>query len=374
MWQKSRVRAGSALGILSLLYAFLVGLEALGAGFELLGGDIVDAFFAATRNPFAGLAIGILTTSVMQSSSATTSMVVAIVANPTAPLPIENAVPMVMGANIGTTVTNTLVSFGHVARPDEFRRAMAFGTLDDFFNLCALVVLLPLEILFAPLERVSGILVSWIPDLSGSAFPNPIKATVNWLVEPLQDVLTSSLPTTAAGILLLALAMLTIFFGLNGLVASLRSVGEGRARAMVRRALGKKAWRGFALGLTATAVVQSSSVVLSLLVPVAGTGALTLAQGFPIALGANVGTTLTALLAAAGAAPSTLPSAIQIALVHLLFNAAGAAIFYPTPSLRRIPMGMAQWLAEVAVQSKFRALLYLAALFYGIPALGLIVM
>ena len=360
----------NAARIASLLYLFLVGLEALGGGFKLLGQEAVDAFFSATENPFAGLALGILTTSVVQSSSVTTAMVVALVANPSAPLPIGNAIPMIMGANIGTTVTNTLVSFGHVARPDEFRRAMAFGTLDDFFNLCALVVLLPIEIAFGLLEKLSGLLIFWMPAVKGAALPNPIKQAVSVVVHPLTESLLRFLPQSAAGGVLLALAGLTIFIALHYLVRSLQEAGEERVKSWVQRALGNSSWRGFALGAAATAAVQSSSVVLSLLVPLAGTGGLTLAQGFPVALGANVGTTVTALLAASGAASTMLAGAVQIALVHLLFNAIGAAVIYPVETVRRIPMSMSEWIADVAVRSKTRALTYLVLLFYGLPALG----
>ena len=109
--------------ILLLLFGFLVGVKALGAGFELLGGDAVEAIFAATANPFMGLIVGILATTLVQSSSVTTAMIVGLVAAPEAALPLSNAVPMIMGANIGTTVTATLVALAHMGRREEFERA-----------------------------------------------------------------------------------------------------------------------------------------------------------------------------------------------------------------------------------------------------------
>jgi sodium-dependent phosphate cotransporter len=99
-----------------LLFGFLVGVKGLGEGFELLGGDTLDVIFSTTANPFMGLVVGILTTTVVQSSSVTTSMIVGLVAAPESPLPLANAVPMIMGANIGTTVTATVVSLAHMGR------------------------------------------------------------------------------------------------------------------------------------------------------------------------------------------------------------------------------------------------------------------
>ncbi|MEI5617209.1 thymidylate synthase, partial [Streptomyces brasiliscabiei] len=88
----------------------------------------------------------------IQSSSTVTSIIVGLVAGG---LPVELAIPMIMGANIGTTVTNTLVSLGHVRYKDEFKRAFASATIHDFFNLLAVAIFLPLEMAFGILEKIS---------------------------------------------------------------------------------------------------------------------------------------------------------------------------------------------------------------------------
>ena len=118
--------------VLVLLFAFLLGVKGLGDAFRLLGQDLLTAFFAATENPFVGLVVGLLATTLVQSSSVSTSMIVGLVAAPENPLPLANAIPMVMGANIGTTVTNTVVSLAHVGRREEFRRAFSVATCHDF--------------------------------------------------------------------------------------------------------------------------------------------------------------------------------------------------------------------------------------------------
>ncbi|RKZ27664.1 hypothetical protein DRQ26_02690, partial [bacterium] len=100
------------------VYIFLVSIELLGGSFKLMGEGFAHQLLHTTSNPFIGLLMGIIATSLVQSSSVTTSIVVSMVAGGT--LTIRHAIPIVMGANIGTTVTNTMVSMGHITRPVEF--------------------------------------------------------------------------------------------------------------------------------------------------------------------------------------------------------------------------------------------------------------
>ena len=97
--------------------------------------------------------LGTLATALVQSSSTVTSVIVGMVAGG---LPVSIAVPMIMGANMGTTITNTIVSLGMARQKDVFRRAFAAATVHDFFNLLAVAILLPLELMFGLLDRLSG--------------------------------------------------------------------------------------------------------------------------------------------------------------------------------------------------------------------------
>ncbi len=152
-----------ALLVLGLLYVFLVGVSALSEGIESFGAGFQDRLLSSVTNPLAGLFAGILATVLVQSSSVSTSTIVGLVGTGT--LSIAAAVPMVMGANIGTSVTNTLVSLGHIRRPEEFRRAFAGATVHDFFNLLAVAVFLPLELATGFLSRTA----QWLADLLTSA-------------------------------------------------------------------------------------------------------------------------------------------------------------------------------------------------------------
>ena len=136
--------AGQILLLFGILYLFLVSIGLMGASFKMFGKDFATQLVETTTNPFVGLFVGILATTLVQSSSTTTSLVVGIVA--AGGLTIDTAVPIIMGANIGTSVTNTLVSMGHITRPVEFRRALAGATVHDFFNLMAVIILFPLEL------------------------------------------------------------------------------------------------------------------------------------------------------------------------------------------------------------------------------------
>ena len=108
-------------GVFFFLYVFLVGIGGMGKAFELMGEDAMKGILATKRGPFLSLMIGILATTLVQSSSMTTSMLVTLVAvsGPGA-LPMDQATYMIMGANLGTTVTNTLVSLGHITRSGEY--------------------------------------------------------------------------------------------------------------------------------------------------------------------------------------------------------------------------------------------------------------
>jgi sodium-dependent phosphate cotransporter len=118
-----------------------------------------------------------------------------------------------------------------------------------------------------------------------------------------------------------------------------------------------------------TVMVQSSSITTALLVPLAGAGLLKIRQAFPITIGANIGTTVTALLASLGVSGVNASAGLQIALVHLLFNVSATLVIYPIPRIREIPIRAAERLAEFASRSRGWAIAYIVLLFYGIPAL-----
>jgi len=145
-----------------------------------------------------------------------------------------------------------------------------------------------------------------------------------------------------------------------------------RVEAAINKALG--AGSGFvamALGVVITVAVQSSSITTSVLVPLAASGVLTLENIYPVTLGANVGTTVTALLAALATGS---PAAVSVAIVHTLFNISGIAVFYPWRVLRRIPLDLSERLAEVATERRSVAVAYTVIMFVVVPLAGVMIL
>jgi sodium-dependent phosphate cotransporter len=347
-----------------------LGVNGLGDGFKSLGRGLLESFFTATENPFMGLMVGILATTLVQSSSVTTSLIVGLVAAPVNPLPIANAVPMVMGANIGTTVTNTIVSLAHMGRKQEFNRAFSVATCHDFFNYMAVTILLPIEMLTGYLQKTATALSSLLTGLGGMEYDSPIKGALKAGLQPIKSgihVLTDSERTQA--VMLIAISGVLIYIALMLLVRVMRRAMHSRVEVIVSRGLHRAPVFAMLIGVLVTVMVQSSSITTSLLVPLAGAGLITLEQAFPITIGANVGTTVTAALAALAVTGPNARWGVTIALVHLLFNLSATLLIYPTERIRNIPLRAARRLAAVAVRSRKYALLYVVVLFYGLPLL-----
>ena len=359
------VRAGLVAG---LIYLFLVGVSSLESGIKLLGADTQESLFSSVGNPLAGLFVGLLGTVLVQSSSASTSVIVGLVASGV--LGFDHAIPMVMGANIGTTVTNTLVSLGHMRRSVEFERAFAAATVHDFFNVAIVAILLPLELATGVIsglaERISEPLVG----SAGTEWKSPIKALVKKPVGWLEDLWNSlGADGNTLGALLVVCGIVTVLVALAFVTKNMRRLVADRVERTLNMALGKGSGMvALLVGLLITISVQSSSITTSLLIPLSAAGVLSLRNAYPVTLGANVGTTITALLAALA---TSRPEALTIALVHTLFNIGGILLLYPITALREIPIRGAEALASVAVERRLLAVAYVVGMFIIVPLLGI---
>ncbi|MDF1739611.1 MAG: Na/Pi symporter, partial [Verrucomicrobiales bacterium] len=284
-------------------------------------------------------------------------------------LPVGIAIPMIMGANIGTTITNTLVSLGHVRNGTEFKRAFAAATIHDFFNLISVVIFLPLEMMFHPLEKLSRWLVQ--PLLGGASMDmgglNFMKAVTKPPVSMIKQGL-EGMGSLWAGIIMAIVGVIMIFLVITLIGKLLRQLMVGRAKKILHTAIGRGPVSGIMSGTLVTTLVQSSSTTTSLVVPLAGTGVFTLRQIYPFCLGANIGTCITALLAATAVSGENAIFALQIATVHLIYNVLGVVVIYGIPYLRELPIKAAEWLAELAAGKKIFALVYVVGVFFVIPA------
>ena len=357
------------LSVILLLYIFLLSIKLLGTSFQLFGKGFAEQLITSYSNPFLGLFTGILATSLIQSSSTITSLIVGLVGGGV--IPIAYAIPMIMGANVGTTITNTLVSLTFVTRKEDFRRAFAGATVHDFFNLCTIVVFFPLEINFHIIQKTALFLTNLFEGVGGISITSPLKLIIDPVVKSFKHLLTdiASFPDTLAGIVMLVLAIVVIASSLIYLVKIMRSLTVRHTESFIDRYLFRNAVSAMTLGLALTIVVQSSSVTTSFIVPLVASGVINLERAYPYTLGANVGTTFTAILASlatvtaiSGLGVNT--AGVTIAFAHLTFNVYGIAVFYP---LRRIPIFCARLLSDLAARSKKWALIYVVVIFFILP-------
>ncbi len=348
------------LALAGLLYLFILSISLLGASFKLAGKGVADAVFGATSNPIVALMIGVLATAIVQSSSTTTSMIVALVG--TGGLSFEAAVPMVMGANIGTTVTNLFVSLAHISRSEEFKRAFAGSVVHDLFNLCAVAVLLPLQAYFNIIGASAHYIGGLFEGFGGLTFSSPLGDLTKPLAKGIIGLTGDSAWLSAV------LAMIILFIALRFIVKVLKSMVLSKVELFFQRYIFRTPILGLFLGVFLTALVQSSSITTSLVVPLLGAGVITLNQIFPYMMGANIGTTVTAFLASFVTGS---PEAVSVAFAHLLFNIYGMAIWWP---LKAIPISLSVKLANVTQKSKLYPILYIVVVFFVIPGLVLLLM
>lgn len=361
------------LTVFFCLYAFLFSITLMGGSFKLFGSDFAEQLIRSCSNPYAGLFIGILTTSIVQSSSTTTSLVVGMVGGGI--LPVVYAIPIIMGANIGTTVTNILVSFTFVTRRDDFRRAFAGATVHDFFNIFSVAVLFPLEIRFHFIQHLAEGLTQIFVGVGGAQFTSPLKMIINPLLKGFKHLLLDgwNLSDFIGGIIMLVTALVMMVVSLIFIVKLMRSLIIGKAEVFMHRFLFRNDLSAMILGMLMTVAVQSSSITTSLIVPLVGAGILSLKRCYPFTLGANIGTTCTALLASLATitiikGEGVYAAGVTVAFAHLMFNVCGIAIFYP---LRKIPIWCAERLADVAAKSRAWAVVFVLGIFFLIPLLTL---
>jgi len=337
------------------LYLFLLSIDMMGTSMKMFGKGFSESLIASTSNPLVGVLIGVLSTSLIQSSSTTTTIVVGLVGG--GGLTVANAIPIVMGANIGTSVTNTLVALANMNRSAEFRRSFAASIVHDFFNFLAVLVLFPLQYFTNFLGHASEAMAMSFSNIGGLNFLSPVQAATKPVVHLISGMVRDT------GWILLLIALLFLFIALKQIVGTLRTLVLKRAESLFDKVLFKTALRAFVVGLILTVAVQSSSITVSLAVPLAGAGLLSLVKIFPFTLGANVGTTVTAVLASLVTGQLF---AVQVAFAHVLFNLFGIAAWYP---FKQVPISMAEGFAKIATRNKLYPIAYIIVAFFIVPGI-----
>ncbi|MFJ4368510.1 thymidylate synthase [Streptomyces chartreusis] len=359
-------------GVAGLIYLLICAVSIISRGFAGLGSDAAHTMFAFASHPWVGLSVGVLGTVLIQSSTTTTAIAVTAVGS--GALPIEGAIPIILGANVGTTVTTSLVALTFIGNRTEFRRALGASTVHDFYNWLALLIFFPIELIWHPLQHISGALTDalygtdWLPN---PAHFNFVRAATRPVEHGVIHA-TSHVSSTLGPLFTIVIGALLILVAVRYLGKLLKLLMVGRARDILIKAVGRNPYLAMASGMGVTVVTQSSTITTSVLVPFAGTGILTPAQVYPVVVGSNLGTTFTVVFAAfAGVGPDA-KIGLQAAFVHLIYNLFAIVVIYVIPLLRPVPLFCAERLAGVASEHRWVLAAYIGTVFITVPALVIV--
>ncbi|MEV6204980.1 Na/Pi symporter [Streptomyces sp. NPDC051771] len=359
-------------GVVGLIYLLICAVSIISRGFAGLGNEAAHTLFAFAEHPWVGLSVGILGTVLIQSSTTTTAIAVTAVGS--GALSLEGAIPIILGANVGTTVTTSLVALTFIGNRDEFRRALGASTVHDFYNWLALLIFFPVELIWHPLQRVSEALTD---ALYGTDWlPNPAHFNVvRGATRPVEQAVvhaSAHLSETLGPLFTIVIGALLILVAVRYLGKLLKLLMVGRARAVLVKAVGRNQYLAMASGMGVTVVTQSSTITTSVLVPFAGTGILTPAQVYPVVVGSNLGTTFTVVFAAFASVGQDARIGLQAAFVHLVYNLFSIVAIYVVPLLRPLPLFCAEHLAAAASRRRWVLAVYVGTVFVALPALVIV--
>lgn len=349
----------TVLYIIGTLVLFVFALDLMVSSLQHIGKSAAETIIQATSNPFTALFIGLLITAMIQSSSTTTALVVALVASGS--ITIESAIPIIMGANVGTTITSTIVSLGFINKKKEFKRAAAAGTYDGFFNILIIIILFPLEYYYGFLSGISQWIATYFFHPAATA-PVSTSYSQKWyMFGPVVEWLVDTIP----GFLMAALSFVLLFTSILVFRKLISGLLLASSPERFSRFFFKNAWKSFFWGTLTTAAIRSSTITTSVVVPIVAQRIVPLRKAAPFILGANIGTTITAFIAAFFNVNTA--GAISIAIAHFLFNFIGVLVFYPIPLLRRIPLELANRLGRLTVKYRLAVFVYILLIFFCIP-------
>jgi solute carrier family 34 (sodium-dependent phosphate cotransporter) len=415
-----------ALGIvmiLALLYLFLFSLTLLSSSAKVISGCHASELVGSNTNPITGLMIGLISTALIHSSSTVTSIVVSITPSV---LSVEQAIYIMMGSNIGTTITNTMVSLTQMGDADQLERAFTGATVHDIFNVYSVL-------LFFPIEWATGFLkhlTAWMTknaNLNGeqrwngpaAAFVAPLS---NRIIESneqmLNDIAANSTiyncnsgemfyptecndpsnPTAStcskqgliscnadtgncpaffqvgavahddkvSGGAVFFIAVSLLFTSFVLLLIALQRILIGVSTRVIYKATEVNGYVAICIGCGITMVIQSSTVFTSVLTPLVGLDILRLEQMYALTLGANLGTCVTALLAST---VSDSVESLQVALSHFMFNFLGILVFYPVPFMRELVLETSRRIGKCTRIWRGFPILFIAIMFGFLPFL-----
>ena len=347
----------SVFYIISVLALFLFSIDLLVSSLGHIGKQTAESVLVITANPFVSLFIGLLITALIQSSSTTTSMIVAMVAS--GAIEMQQAIPIIMGANIGTTLTSNIVALSFITKKEEFQKAFSTAILHDQFNILVTIILFPLQYEYNFLgvlsEKITGLLSFNSSLMDGVLLSGTFLS--KWTIsEFLLDQIGNPF-------IVLILAIVILFTSIKFLTRIIYKLFIGTTRLKFENMIFSNPLKSFGWGAALTATIQSSSVTTSIVVPLVATGKIKFRDVYPFIVGANIGTTFTALLAALFKSPAT----ISIAVAHLMFNLIGGVIYLFVPGLNKLPVIIADSIGGLCFKYRIISVIYIIIIFFLLP-------
>ncbi|GAB3694233.1 Na/Pi symporter [Corynebacterium nasicanis] len=356
------------MGVVGAILMMFVAVYLLLDGAYALGSPAVGRLFDFATNPVIGLLIGIMATAAIQSSTAVTALTVMAVG--TGGVSVAVAVPIILGANIGTTITPMIVSFSYLGHRRSFRRAFASASLHTWFNAIFVFLAFLLEMLFHPLTRFANLVSVSVVGEGASGTGRELASIFAPLIDALgtQGLLGSLLSPHAAAVASILVGTLLVLGAIRVLNSQLSVLTAATTRTLLERSSGASDALGVLSGAMVTMAVNASSVTISSLLPFAVTRSLKMREALAVTLGANVGTTLMSLLAAL-AVPGPLGAlAVQAALVHVSFNVVSTLLVIVLPPLRRWIIRLAEFSGRVAARGYTLTAVMMAVWYFAVPA------
>ncbi len=341
------------------IFIFLFALDLMGESFKQTGEGAIQEIINAASNPFIGLFIGLLSTALIQSSSTTTAMIVTAVASSS--INLNTAVPMIMGANIGTTITSTIISLSYIAKRKEFSRAISAAVAHDFFNILIVLILFPLEYKYSLLtsgaEQMSSFFVG-NTDLTSVADEKPSFFSFSMITDAYLKLVPNNLIN-------LVLSFVMLFMSIKFISKAIYRSLMGTSESKLRNYIFNDTLKSFSWGVLVTGAIQSSSITTSIIVPFVATNKIKLEKVVPFIIGANIGTTITAFIAVMFESYAV----VNIAITHLLFNITGVFIFILSPALRHMLVSLSVSFGHLVAKYRVVLIVYVLFIFFLIPFL-----
>lgn len=345
--------------IFSIIFLFLLAIDLMIFSLSSIGLGAARELIKVAEIPFISLFIGLLTTALIQSSSTVTSIAVAMVASGT--ISLNMGIFIIMGANIGTTLTSDIISLSYITSKSKFKLALSAGVVHDFFNVLTTIIIFPLEYYYKILSG-SAMYITQMLSVNNTSVEIAVSKPVYSITEPLTigiaDMIGNYWVVAILGMLLL-IAAIKLFsrYSYKLLI--------GKSKDKMKSYIFSNPFKSFTWGVLFTGALQSSSITTSLSVPLVATRKVSLSSVFPFIMGANIGTTITALLAAIFKSEA----AISLAIAHLIFNFIGVLVFLPFWRIRNFPVRLAKEFGTLASDNRLIGFFYIILMFFLIPFL-----